>query len=47
MGFSVEKVDGSVPKSRFGFGSKQDQTDESDPDQLRAEVFGRVADGRG
>ena len=38
---------GSVPKSRFGFGSKQDQTDESDPDQLRAEVFGRVADGGG
>ncbi len=38
---------GSVPKSRFGFGSKQDQDDESDPDQLRAEVFGRVADGGG
>ncbi len=38
---------GSVPKSRFGFGSKQDQTDESDPDQLRVEVFGRVADGVG
>ena len=32
---------GSVPKSRFGFGSKQDTT----PDSLRAEVFGRVDDG--
>jgi hypothetical protein len=35
---------GTVPKSRFGFGSKQN---EANPDQLRVEVFGRVADGGG
>ena len=35
---------GSVPKSRFGFGSKHKGVD---PDQLRVEVFGRVADGGG
>ena len=34
---------GTVPKSRFGCGSMQDQN----PDELRIEVFGRVPDGDG
>jgi len=34
---------GSVPKSRFGCGSQQGE----DPDRMRVEVFGRVADGAG
>ncbi len=32
---------GSVPKSRFGFGSMQDE----DPDRMRVECFGRVDNG--
>jgi hypothetical protein len=32
--------DGTVPKARFGCGSKQDEN----PDELRIEVFGRVPD---